>query len=54
MDAVTPEPLDAALAADLAALDAAGLRRACRECDGPTGPRACILPVEMPTSAPKP
>ena len=42
MDAVTPEPLDAALAADLAALDAAGLRRACRECDGPTGPRALV------------
>ena len=42
MDAVTPEPLDAALAADLAALDAAGLRRACRECDGPTGPRARV------------
>jgi len=42
MDAVTPEPLDAALASDLAALDAAGLRRACRECDGPTGPRALV------------
>ena len=27
MDAVTPEPLDAVLAADLAALGAAGLRR---------------------------
>ena len=35
-------PLDAELAEELLALDAAGLRRRIRECDGPAGPHAVV------------
>ena len=40
--AARAEGPDAALGRELSALEAAGLRRACRECDGPTGPRARV------------